>query len=108
MVKAAAIVIKIFNIIMGGLLITLSVFRFISASKLRFVQTLLTVYYVYVYLYILYMCIYRLFALILILSEFPIEFIHDMANFQEGLMGKGFFMIFIGILCFDVVGGVKE
>ena len=31
-----------------------------------------------------------------------------MANFQEGLVGKGFFMIFIGILCFDVVGGVKE
>ena len=57
MVKAAAIVIKIFNIIMGGLLITLSVFRFISASKLRFVQTLLTVYYVYVHLYILYMYI---------------------------------------------------
>ena len=49
MAKATAIVIKIFNIIMGVLLITLSVFRFISANKLRFVQTLLTVYYVYVY-----------------------------------------------------------
>jgi hypothetical protein len=59
-----------------------------------------------IYIYNIY--IYRLFALILILSEFSIEFIHDMANFQEGLVGKGFFMIFIGILCFDVVGGLKE
>ena len=46
MARAAEIIIKVFNIIMGCLLITLSVFRFISASKLRFVQTLLTVYYV--------------------------------------------------------------
>lgn len=45
-------VFKIGNIVAGALLIALSILRFANAGKLRFVQTLLTVYYVYIYIYI--------------------------------------------------------
>ena len=46
------LIFKIGNIVAGALLIALSILRFANAGKLRFVQTLLTVYYVYVYIHI--------------------------------------------------------
>lgn len=50
------LIFKIGNIVAGALLIALSILRFANAGKLRFVQILLTVYYVYDNIYIYYNC----------------------------------------------------
>lgn len=44
-----------------------------------------------------------MFAIIFVLAEFEIGIITNLFNFLESLCGKGFFLIFVGVLCFDVV-----
>ena len=49
-----------------------------------------------------------MFAIIFVLAEFEISIIINLFNFLESLCGKGFFLVFVGVLCFDVVHGLSR
>ena len=44
-----------------------------------------------------------MFAAIIILSELGIQFIIQLFSFQKYFVGRGLFLVFVSILCFDKV-----
>ncbi len=52
--------------------------------------------------------LYSLFSAIIILSELGIQFVINLFSFQKYFVGRGLFLIFIAILCFDKVDHLKS
>lgn len=50
---------------------------------------------------------FRIFALIIIFSELKINFVITYFSFEQSYIGKGCFLIFVGLLCFDYLNKLK-